>query len=145
MVKLKKLITYLYEHNLVRYLFVGGTTFVFDVGLLVLLHGKFKLSLTLSGTISYWSSIIYNFSLNRWWTFNAGENKKLHEHLLRYGMLLIVNYVFTIAFLWTASHYINYALSKTIAVILQTSWTYPIYKNYIFGSKHMSKVTDSIT
>lgn len=123
---------YLYRHNLVRYLFVGGTTFIIDFGLLVLLHGKLHLNITLATTIAYWSSILYNFTLNRNWTFSASENKKLHKHLAAYGILLGCNYLFTIAFVSIASHFMNYAVAKTIAVILQTSWTYRIYKNVIF-------------
>lgn len=134
MKEVKGLVGYLYRHHLIRYLFVGGTSFVIDLGLLVLLHGHLKLNLAVSASVAYWASIIYNFTLNRWWTFSANENKKLHKHLVPYGILLGCNYLFTIFFVSIASRHINYAAAKTLAVIIQTIWTYKIYKNVIFVS-----------
>lgn len=129
------LVVYLYKHHFVRYLFVGGTSFIIDFGTLVLLHGKFRVNLAIATSIAYWLSIIYNFTLNRWWTFSAGENKKLHQHLIPYGILLAGNYVFTVLFVGIVSHHINYAVAKTLAVILQTTWTYQIYKKVIFSNE----------
>ncbi len=127
-----KLIKFLYSHNLIRYLYVGGTTFVIDIGLLIFLHGKLKINLAVATSVSYWVSIIYNFILNRWWTFNAKDNNKLRKHLAAYSALLAINYLFTIIFVSFVSHFVNYAYAKIMAVILQTAWTYRIYKNIIF-------------
>lgn len=127
-------IGYLYRHNLVRYLFVGGSTFLIDLGLLVLLHGKLHLGIGLATTISYWTSIAYNFTLNLNWTFSSGEKRKLHQHIIPYAILLGCNYLFTLIFVSVGSHYINYAVCKVIAVALQTMWTYPIYKHVVFAA-----------
>lgn len=135
MKQIKGFLGYLYQHNLVRYLFVGGTTFIIDLGLLVLLHGVLNINITVATSISYWASIAYNFTLNRWWTFSASENKKLHKHLLAYGLLLGCNYLFTVLFVSIVSRHINYAIAKTLAVTLQVFWTYPIYKSVVFANK----------
>lgn len=129
------LIRFFYNHPLIRYLFVGGTTFIIDLGLLVLLHGYLKINLQVSTSVAYWVSIGYNFVLNRWWTFSASENQKLHKHLAAYLVLLGCNYLFTLLFVSIASNFINYALSKILAVSIQIFWTYPIYKNVIFAKK----------
>ena len=134
MSKLKGFIGYLYRHHVIRYLFVGGSTFLIDFGLLVLLHGHFKFNLQLATSLSYWVSVTYNFTLNRNWTFSSGENKKLHQHLATSAVLLACNYAFTVIFVSMASHYVAYTVAKTLAVILQTSWTYQIYKKIIFNS-----------
>lgn len=129
------LLVYLYGHHFVRYLFVGGSTFVIDFSILFVLHGKASTSLSIATSIAYWTSLIYNFLLNRWWTFSAGENKDLRKHLLLYAVLLSFNYIFTLAFVDVLSHSINYLLAKAMAVIIQMSWTYFIYKNVIFVSE----------
>lgn len=126
---------YLYQHKLMRYLFVGGTTFMIDFGLLVLLHGYLDLNLQLAASISYWTSILYNFTLNRNWTFSTSEKKALHKHVMAYGILLACNYVFTIAFVSLGSQFMNYTIAKTLAVMIQTLWTYRIYKNIIFTTE----------
>ncbi len=133
MEKIKKQINFLYNHHFIRYLFVGGSTFVIDFGTLVILHGHLNMGLKFATSIAYWLSVTFNFSMNRWWTFSASENKKLHQHIAAYGILLVFNYLFTVISMSLFSRHISYAIAKPIVVILQTFWTYPIYKNVIFG------------
>jgi putative flippase GtrA len=46
--RIKALTLFLYRHHFVRYLLVGGTTFVLDFGILYTLHGVMKLNLAAS-------------------------------------------------------------------------------------------------
>ena len=131
----KNLLNFLYRHPVVRYIVVGGSTFVIDFSLLFFLHGKLNVHLAIAASISYWVSITYNFSLNRSWTFSARDKTNLHKHLMAYLILLTFNYLFTIIFISLASHFMNYLVAKTVSVIIQTAWTYFIYKNYVFTDK----------
>ena len=130
--KIKNILLYLYSHPFVRYVFVGGTTFVLDFTILFFLHAKLGLGLALSTTVAYWFSILYNFLLNRFWTFNATEKGELSKHILLYGILLGFNYLFTVMFVSIVSNFIYFGLAKVLAVGIQISWTYLIYKKYIF-------------
>ncbi len=132
MQKIKDWSLYLYRHRLIRYLFVGGTTFIIDEGLLILLHGKANLWLPLALLIAYTTAFIYNFWLNRSWAFNASQTKNLRQHIFPYTVLFLFNLGFTIVFVSLVSHVFSYALAKPLAVIIQVSWTYFIYKNIIF-------------
>ena len=122
----------LYNHKFIRYIVVGGTTFVIDLGLLILLKLHFHLSIPVATTIAYWTSIIFNFTLNRWWSFNIAEKKNLSKHMFSYLLLLSFNYLFTVIFVSLMSKYMSFALAKILAVLLSTPWTYIIYKNIIF-------------
>ena len=132
MQKLKKLTYYLYRHHFVRYLAVGGTTFALDFGLLVLLHGVLNLNLAGSTSVAYWVSIAYNFMLNRYWTFDSRERRSLMRHMTAYFILLIFNYLFVVTFVSIMGEHINYIIAKALAVLIQMTWTYMIYKKYIF-------------
>jgi putative flippase GtrA len=123
---------FFYSHPLVRYILVGGSTFVLDLGLLILLKEKAGFSLALATSIAYWVAIIYNFILNRYWTFSVSERENLHRHILNYLVLLGFNYLFTVLFVSIVGRHIYFGLAKAIAVIIQTTWTYFVYKNYIF-------------
>jgi putative flippase GtrA len=126
----------LYRHHFVRYVFVGGSTFAMDFLLLVFLHGVLHIEVLVSATISYWTSIIYNFLMNRFWTFQATENKQLGRHLLLYGMLLGCNYLFTISFIGVTGHFgLHYTVAKVLAVAIQMTWTYMVYQRYIFKTQ----------
>jgi putative flippase GtrA len=132
MKKIRETTMFLYRHHFVRYLVVGGSTFVLDFGTLVLLHGKLGFGIAASTSVAYWLSIIYNFILNRYWTFDAREKESLQRHITTYFMLLIVNYFFAVTFVSFMSDHINYIYAKAIAVIIQMIWTYPVYKKLIF-------------
>jgi putative flippase GtrA len=141
MEKIRETTLFLYKHHFVRYLFVGGSTFVLDFGMLILLHGKLGFGIAASTSVAYWLSIIYNFILNRYWTFDAREKESLQRHITAYFVLLVVNYFFAVTFVSFASDHINYIYAKAIAVLIQMLWTYPVYNKIIFVN-HPPKAKD---
>lgn len=130
--KTKNLTVYLYKHHFVRYLFVGGSTFILDISLLIFFYGGLKINIAVATSLAYWLSIAYNFVLNRYWTFSAWEKESLRRHLTAYLILLAFNYLFAVIVVSTLSHFVHYSLAKVIAVAVQMLWTFPIYKHYIF-------------
>ncbi len=135
MSRLKTFTIYLYRHHFVRYLLVGGSTFAIDFGILVLLHGALDLNLAASTSVAYWVSILYNFVLNRYWTFDAGEKESLTRHISAYFILLIFNYFFVVVFVTFAGLVVNFIIAKALAVLIQMLWTFPIYNRIIFAKK----------
>lgn len=141
MKRVKTLARLAYTSHVLRYLFVGFTTFIIDFGLLFLLHGIGKFNLILSTSISYWVSVTYNFCLNRWWTFSSNDKKSLQKNVIYYCFLLAFNYMFTVLFVNIVSGWTNYAVAKVLAVGIQICWTFPIYKYYIFTNQG-SEISD---
>lgn len=129
---MKKHLSFFYRHHFVRYVFVGGSTFVLDFSILFCLQHFTNVSLSISTTLAYWIAIAYNFVLNRWWTFSAAESKNLSKHLTLYLVLLGANYLVTLLIVLGLSHFIYFGWAKVFAVIVQITWTYPIYKKVIF-------------
>lgn len=138
---LKETTIYLYKHHFVRYLAVGGTTFIADFGILFTLHGIFKLNLAASTSVAYWIAMSYNFALNRYWTFDVREKASLKRHITTYFGLIVFNYLFTVTFVSIVGTHINYILAKALAVAIQMSWTYIIYRDHIFVKKEQKSTT----
>jgi putative flippase GtrA len=116
---------------ILKYVVVGGSTFLIDLGLLILLREVAHVAILLATTISYWASIAFNFFTNRAWTFQA--QARLRRHALPYVLLLLTNYVVTIGLVGGLSHLgVNYAIAKVLAVGVSMSWTYIAYKKLIF-------------
>ena len=114
-----------------KYVLVGGSTFVVDLGLLVALHQLGQVPVIWAATISYWVSIMFNFALNRHWTFET--TRSLHRHAVAYGALLAVNYAVTIGVIAGLGLLgVTYTLAKVAAVGLSMTWTYWVYKHVIF-------------
>lgn len=146
MLKTKQLARYFYYHHFVRYLFVGGSTFILDIALLLILHDKHHVSVPIATATSYIVAFIYNFTLNRWWTFSAAENNTLRKHVVPYALLFTFNLVFTTVFVSTVSKLLHsVAAAKTIAVIIQTTWNYLIYKYVIFVKPAQTSTSEGTT
>lgn len=123
----------LYRHrkSMTKYVLVGGSTFVLDLGLLILLREVFHVQVLLAATAAYWTSIVYNFLMNRTWTFETSAGIK--RHAWAYGLLLLTNYLVTIGIIAVLGHFgLNYAIAKVLAVGFSISWTYIAYKKFIF-------------
>jgi putative flippase GtrA len=132
MENIKQFLKKIYSHSFVRYLIIGGSTFAIDFLLLVLLHGVIGTNVLVAATISYWTSIVFNFLANRFWTFGSTDTHVI-KHIAYYGVLLVLNYMFTIAFIGIATdHGMHYTYAKVLAVAIQMTWTYILYKKVIF-------------
>lgn len=141
MKRIKETTLFLYRHHFVRYLLVGGTTFVLDFGILFILHGQLQLNLAASTSVAYWVSMSYNFVLNRYWTFDSREKESLTRHITTYLALVLFNYLFTVTFVSIVGSHINYVIAKALAVAIQMVWTYEVYRKYIFISPESTENT----
>lgn len=120
------------ERSFRRYVFAGISTVVLDYLLLVVMRMVFTNSLIHAVTIAYWTSIIYNFLLNKYWSFEDTKSMK-PKQVIQYVCLLLFNYLVTLSIVWGLevmglSEYIG----KLIALVITISWTYLIYKKIIF-------------
>lgn len=132
--KIRSLAVSIFSIRFFRYLFVGATTFAIDLFILFLLHDVFGLGLAFSASVSFWSSIVFNFLANRAWVFSAQDTRRLHEHAVLYGLLLGLNYLYTIVTIVLLTKFMSYGLAKILILIVQIAWTFPIYKYIIFQS-----------
>src|SRR5689334_13560623 len=91
------------QRQLLCYLVVGGLTVVVDIGLLALLHESFGVPLGLATTLAFCTAVLVNFLLNRT-TMTSRASRGLTQHALRYGLLVLVNYLITLVVVTTAGH-----------------------------------------
>lgn len=121
----------LYRHPVVRFLLVGGVSFALDLGLLAVLHEIFDVPLWLATPIAFIVSLVFNFLLQRLFTFRANNSGSISA--MKYILLVIFNIVVSDLIVtgfdavgWT------YVIGKTAATILTTAWNYFLYRHWIF-------------
>ena len=78
-----------------RYIFVGGSAFLIDIGALYMLNefvfvGKY---LFLSVALAYLIGMTYNFILSCFWVFDNGKEKFKNELLKSYWITFVVSAV----------------------------------------------------
>ena len=121
------------QRQLLCYLVVGGLTVVVDIGLLVLLHESYGVPLGAATTVAFCTAVVVNFLLNRTAMSSRGS-RGLTQHALRYGSLVVANYVITLAVVTTAGHMSDrsYLVAKLAVVAASTSWNFLLYRHWVF-------------
>lgn len=121
------------QHSLFRYLVIGVMSFAVDFGLLVAFYEGIGTPLWFATSAGFWGSLFFNFFLNKIVAFRAA--RRTHVQLLRYGVLLGVNYVATLALVGGAAAVgLGYEVGKLSAVAAMTLWNYVLYRVWVFST-----------
>ena len=119
-------------HQATAFLLVGVASYLVDISLLYLCHGQAHLALWLATSIAYFCGLLANFGLNRVLTFRSST--PLHYQLMRYVVLLVLNYLVTLVMVTglTAAGS-PYLASKTICVALLAIVNFFAYRHWVFA------------
>lgn len=124
----------LLDHPFVRFLMVGGLSYLIDVGTLVGLDSGLGLPLAVATTGAYLAAFCVTFTLNRLWVFDAGDGSSGGQ-VLRYFVLVGVNYVLTLVIvLGLVGLGLAPAVAKTISVAVLAVLNFFLYRSFVFGS-----------
>ena len=91
-------LAFLLRHSAVRYLIIGSTSFLIDIGLLALFYQVLGWQLWLATGSAFLLTFAFNYSFQRAYSFGskAGHGRTL----LKYLVLLGVNTLATIGIVW---------------------------------------------
>ena len=128
----------LWSSSAVRYLAVGGLSFLFDVGILWLLHDGLHVPLPISTPVAFLLSFAVTYTLQRTVAFRAADG--VAPSVVRYAILVAVNTFATTAIVW-ASDAVGWPwlVGKILAVVATTVWNYFAYRYWVVPTR---KVTD---
>lgn len=112
---MKKLI-----HQLIKFGFVGGSAFVIDYGVMILLTEVFGINYLVSSGISFTISVIYNYVLSVKWVFDVGENRNKTREFAVFIVLSIIGLGLNQFLMWLTVEKIGifYMLAKIIATAI---------------------------
>jgi len=123
--------------KLIKFCFVGFTGAGVNLGVLYSLT-NIGLHYTFSGLLAIETSLLFNFFLNRWWTFrdeaaSTGLVKPIvKDHLTRIGGILI-----NFALLWALTELLGlyYILSMIIGIAFATLWNFVGNTRWVWRSR----------
>ena len=128
---------------LFRYLCIGVLSIGIDVGLLVVLHQEFNVSLAVATTVAYGTSLVVNFYLNRIGMAARGRDR-VTAHLLRYAVLVVLNYGITLLVVTSAASFgVRYLVAKLAVVVAAAGWNFILYRRWVFAPSHRSAPPDA--
>lgn len=123
----------LYRSSLIRYLFIGGSSFLIDFGLLFLFYEILGVKLWISTGIAFLASFVFNYSLQRVFSFSSQSNHGLS--LVKYIGLVVFNTLATIAIVAFLDQFLAWQVGKVVATIATTAWNYLAYRYIVFVDK----------
>jgi putative flippase GtrA len=128
-----KLISKLYHNSALRYLAVGGTSFLVDFSLLYVFHELFGIRLWISTGIAFLASFFFNFTFQKIFAFSS----KAHRgwSLVKYILLVGFNTIATIGIVALLYTYIGWEFAKVVSTVLTTVWNYLAYRYVVFSDK----------
>lgn len=126
------------------YIAVGVAGFAVDFGLLLLFREVVGTPVWVAATIAFWGSLAVVFLSNKYLTFSARGSG--HHQLVRYFVLLGVNYVVTLGVLYLAERTgLGYQLGKIVSVGMTTVWNYFAYQLWVFRTPDRDPVRPTPT
>lgn len=128
------LIGRVWSSSAVRYLVVGGFSFLFDVGVLWLLHDVIGVSLPIATPTAFLLSFAVTYTLQRTVAFRSSDG--VAPSVLRYTLLVIVNTVATTLIVWAGDALgMPWIIGKVASVVATTIWNYFAYRYWVFGTR----------
>lgn len=119
--------------QILRFLVVGGTAFLIDFGTLWVLTNLFSMNYLLANSISFTTSVIYNYILSTVWVFDTKANRKKGAEFSIFLLLSLVGLGINQGILWITVERagINYLFSKILATGLVMVFNFITRKRFL--------------
>lgn len=120
------------RREFVKYFFVGISGFILDLGSLMLLKQVFGFSAVAAVVVNQPVVLLYNFSLNKWWSF---RNRALpYKQIVKYLSIAILNYFFSVTAMYVLHDvlYLDYRLARVVTVAAMVPVNFLLYKYWVY-------------
>lgn len=116
-----------------RYLFIGGTVYVFELAVIVLAQA-YGATATWAVAISFCLGTAVSFFMQKLITFG---DKRMHHRILipqliATALLVLWNLTFSVLITKLLEHQLPAVVTRTIALLITTIWNFYLYKTRIF-------------
>ena len=117
----------------IRYLFIGGIVYVFELSVIVLAQA-YGATPVWAVAISFVAGTIVSFFMQKLITFS---DKRMHHkilipQLIATALLIVWNLGFSVLVTKLLQHHLPAVVTRTIALGITTIWNFYIYKTRIF-------------
>lgn len=121
--------------QLLRYIIVGGLSFIVDYGLLYAFTEYVGLYYLISATISFIAGLVTNYCISTHWIFRKPKLSNKAVEFVVYGLIgcvgLLLNNI--LMYVFTDAMQLHYMLSKLIAAALVLVWNFVGRKVILFN------------
>jgi len=117
-----------------RYVFVGGTAFIVDFGLLYVLTDKLGVYYLLSATISFICGLLVNYALSIRWVFSKRRLSDSRMEFIVFGLIGVIGVGINDVIIWCGVEIlgIHYLWSKIMAAAVVLLWNFIARRQTLF-------------
>lgn len=117
------------ELEVVRYIFIGGLSFVTEITFLYFLT-DLEIGAVTSVAISFWVGLVVAFILQKTIAFRDQRKEPgvITKQIGIYLCLVGFNYMFTLLFVQLTQDFMQVYTSRTMVILITTIWNFYIYK-----------------
>lgn len=128
----QRLITLL-DRPIVRYLVVGGSVYVLELGVIFTAQ-ELGASAVWAVALAFWIGLVISFGLQKIVTFRDRRSQRgiVLRQFIAVTALVLWNFGFTIAVTKLLEGHIDAAIARTLALLITTIWNFTLYKTSIF-------------
>lgn len=120
-----------HSREALRFLVVGGLSFLVDFGLLVILHEVYGFDLIVATPVAFLTSLVVNYALQRYYAFKATAG--IGASAVKYLALVAFNTVAASSMVAGSDALgLGYEVGKVLSTALMTVWNFFLYKHWIF-------------
>lgn len=123
------------REQFIKYFVVGISGLFLDIFLLAFFTRVLGQNPTLSLIFTQLVVLVYNFSLNKYWSF---ANRELpHRQIVRYLVLAGFNYIFSLIVMYVFNESLGFdeILVRIATIALMVSWNFFLYKYWVYKIK----------
>ncbi len=123
--------------QLMRYIVVGGVSFVVDWGLLFVLTEFAGLHYLISATLSFLAGLVVNYVLSTYWIFRHSKLSSKWAEFIIYSMIGVIGLGLNNLFLYLLTDKVgfHYMFSKIIVAAVVMLWNFFARKLILFKNK----------
>ena len=116
----------------VRYVLVGGTSAALELGIFWSLTNLAHVNVSIGNIIAVFIATVFNFLMNRAWTFNPSSN--MLRSAVLYVLIWSINLTFTTTVITiAAAHGFNPTLVKVGTMGTVTLWNFYLFRKVVFA------------